>query len=126
MELPERDEAAEDAFVAWASALEEAEPLVEAIEAAMAARRPKLAARLVGFVEDFVEIEPGTPLDRAHAAARLLLVTKGDPHELFLDLENAWRDAHSRRVWRMRRRMRERARGSNERVSRWDSRRRRR
>jgi len=126
MELPERDEESEDAFVRWASELDDVDPLVEAIEAAMAERRPRLAARLVGFVEDFVDIEPGSALDRARTAARLLLVTPVDPQEVFDELESAWRDAHNRRIWRMKRRMRQRASGSDQRISRWDSRRRRR
>jgi len=125
MELPDREESAEDAFVDWASALDDAEPLVEAIEAAMAARRPRLAARLVGLVEHLVEIEPGSSLDRARTAANLFLVGKPEP-EVWTELENAWRDAHSRRLYRMKRRIRQTLSGSTERIGRWDSRRRRR
>ncbi|MEO0601061.1 MAG: hypothetical protein AAF211_06470 [Myxococcota bacterium] len=125
MELPDRDEASEDAFVTWASALDDAEPLVLAIEAAMDARRPRLAARLVGLVGDHVEIEPGSALDRARTAARLLVMGPEEP-EVWAELENAWRDAHARRIWRMKERVRRTLSGSTERIGRWDSRRRRR
>ncbi|MEN0067648.1 MAG: hypothetical protein AAGA48_36290 [Myxococcota bacterium] len=125
MDLPDRDTASEHAFVAWARDLDETEPLIEAIEAAMEARRPRLAARLVGLVEDFVEIEPGSALDRARGAAQFLLLEPEATHAVD-DLENAWRDARTRRIWRMRRRIRQRLTGSNERMGRWDSRRRRR
>ncbi len=125
MDLPGRDDAEEDAFVAWASGLDDPEPLVSAIEAAMEARRPRLAARLVGLVEGHVEIDPGSALERARSAARLLLVTPEEP-QVWADLENAWRDAHARRLWRMKRRVRQTLSGSTERIGRWDSRRRRR
>ena len=125
MELPDRDDAAEDAFVAEAAERSEPEALVEAIEAAMTARRPRLAARLVGLVEDLIEIEPGSALDRARAAARLVLVAPAEP-EVWIELENAWRDAHARRLWRMKARVRRTLAGSTERIGRWESRRRRR
>ena len=65
MELPERTTDAEDAFVRRWGASDDTDGLIAVTEAAMAARRPMLAARLVGLLEDHVEIEPGSALDRA-------------------------------------------------------------
>lgn len=124
MELPARDAAAEDAFVAQARDLADPEPLVDVIEAAMAARRPRLAARLVGLIEDLVEIEPGSALERAQAAARLLLL-EPDPQASWDELESAWRDVRRRRSWRIRRRLRQTLEGKTDRISRWSTRRRR-
>jgi hypothetical protein len=44
--------------------------LIDMINQAMGARRPQLAARLVGLLDEAVEIEPNSSLARAHKAAR--------------------------------------------------------
>jgi len=110
MSLPERSEEAEQAFVAsWASE-EDPEALAEVITVALDARRPRLAARLFGLLDERVEIEPGTALDRARTASRLLLHDSPDP-SAWVEMEDAWAEVRRRRMERIRRRMRGALRG---------------
>jgi len=96
----------EDAFISALSEADDVEGLVEHISAAMAARRPQLAARLVGLLDGRVEVQPGTPLARAQVAARLLLVaTAAATSPLFDDLDSAWRQARSAQIRRITARM---------------------
>ena len=70
--LPSRTRADEDAWMAaWADG--DSEKLIEAIGAALDARRPQLAARLLALVPATAEDDGGT-LDRARKAAELFLV----------------------------------------------------
>ncbi|RME21241.1 MAG: hypothetical protein D6798_18640 [Deltaproteobacteria bacterium] len=111
--LPDRTPEAEDAFVdAWSRA-DDTATLVATITAAMDARRPQLAARLVGLLDDHVEIPEGSALDRARRAARLLLHHR-DLESAALapyadELAEAWRAARRGRMTRTLRRMRARA-----------------
>ena len=107
MELPERTTDAEDAFVRRWGASDDTDGLIAVTEAAMAARRPMLAARLVGLLEDHVEIEPGSPLDRARRAARMMLQRKPTPEDnSWSEFEDAWKAARKAKMRRVRQRMR--------------------
>jgi len=113
--LPSRDRLEEDRFVAaWRLASEgEGELLVDMVTAAVDARRPMLAARLVGLIdEDDGQAEPA--VQRARAAARLLLRTpeRIDPVALE-DFMAAWR--RSRKVYMDRVRRRHRAKSGQKR-----------
>lgn len=111
--LPTRDRLDEDRFVAaWRDSREpDAAVLSDLVSAAIEARRPLLAARLVGLLE----VDPtGEPADisRARRAAGLLLqqtraVDRIDP-VLIEDFMAAWR--RSRKVFMDRARRRHRAR----------------
>ncbi len=106
-DLPERLSDAEDDYVRQMSDTDDTDGLVAAIEAAMEARRPMLAARLVGLLADHVEIEPGSALDRAQKAARLVLSFKNTPEEnSWSAFEDAWADARRAKMRRVRQRMR--------------------
>ena len=121
--LPARNEAAEDAFVTELGRRDDTDALIEAIEAAMGDRRPRLAARLVSLLDQHVEIEPGSPLERAQRAARLLLHDREKPEDRsWSELELAWAELRRHRMRRIRRRMRNALNGRNERIGRLDER----
>ena len=107
--LPSRDRLAEDEFVAaWRSGSDEdAELLLDLVTAAVDARRPMLAARLVGLLDDDVGGDDPAVV-RARAAGRMLLRTpdRADP-ALVEDFLGAWR--RSRKVYMDRVRRRHRA-----------------
>ena len=105
--LPARTEEAEDAFVRAWGASDDTDGLIEVTELAMTARRPMLAARLVGLLAEHVEIEPGSALDRAQQAARFILQHKPTPEEnSWSELEEAWAEARRAKMRRVRSRMR--------------------
>lgn len=107
MTLPERTEDAEDAFVREWSESDDTDGLMAVIEDAMAATRPKLAARLVNLLGDHVEIEPGSALERAQRAATLFLSHRGRPEDnSWSELQDAWTDARKSRMRRIRQRQR--------------------
>lgn len=112
--LPSPDRAAEDACVAaWADS-DDVDGLVAVITASLAARRPQLAARLVGLLGDRVEIPAGSPLARAQAAARMLLIAPADSTvALSEDLADAWLFARRERMKRVKARIRDRNRGGS-------------
>jgi hypothetical protein len=118
--LPERTEAAEDAFVAqYARDDADTDELIDAIEHAMSDRRPRLAARLVQLLGDHVEIEAGSDLERAQRAARLLLFDRETPEDRsWSALEDAWGAARRRRMHRIKDRMRQSMRGKQGRLNR--------
>ena len=123
--LPERSREAEDAFVQGFLQSDDVELLVEAIEHAMDDRRPRLAARLVGLLGDKVEIEPGSDLERAQQAARLLLFDKQRPEDVsWSELEEAWGRVRRRRMKRIKGRMRAAITGAGTRFGRLGNRRR--
>ncbi len=125
MSLPPRSHEAEDAFVASFADNEAPDALIEAIEAAMAERRPRLAARLVGLLGEKIEIEPGSDLDRAQRAAHLLLFDKQRPEDQsWSELEDAWGQIRRRRMRRIKSRMRASLAGSGARFGRLGNRRR--
>lgn len=107
MTLPPPDVDAEDDFVArWRDEAGSVGELVDAISAALAARRPHLAARLVGLLDDDVELPDPAPLVRARAAARMLLLARPSVDTALL--QDAWADVTSRLAARARARMRAR------------------
>ena len=118
MPLPERDSLAEDAWVKALADADDVDALQQAATDAMDARRPALAARLVGLLGDRVEIEPGSALERAHKAARLFLVDPKADHNARL-LDEAWREARQLRLRRIKRRMRQSGRLDGPRVGRF-------
>lgn len=119
--LPDRSEEAEDAFVAQHAGADDVDALVDAISAAMDARRPRLAARLVGLLDGRVEIPPGSALARALAAAQWMLHERPTPAERsWSALEEAWAEARHQRVRRALRRMRAALEGRVERESPFD------
>lgn len=107
--LPERKEQAEDAFVSRWMDSEDLDLLEQVISDAVDARRPKLAARLVQILPDHVEIEPGSALDKAQRAARMLVLDSRNV-ELFNALDEAWREVRKKRMRRMLERQRLRGR----------------
>jgi hypothetical protein len=124
-ELPGRTADDEDGYVrAWSDS-DDTDGLIAAIEAAVDARRPMLAARLVQLLDEHVEIEPGSALERASRAARLILTHKATPEDnSWSALEDAWREVRQSRMRRIRQRMRDRLEGKNRRVGRLDRKRR--
>jgi hypothetical protein len=108
--LPERNRAAEEAYVeAWRQR-EELEELADCVSAALEAGRPQLASRLVGLLEGQAEIPPGSALERAQRVARLLLLA--DPEQepvLSEDLEQAWLLARREALRQIRGRVRARS-----------------
>lgn len=117
MHLPDRSLEAEDAYVGEWAARSDRDGLFEAIEAAMADHRPRLAARLVNLLDDDVDIEPGSPIERARRAARMVLVddlnkTVVDEDESFAEFADAWAVLVRRRIERARRRHRRHVGGS--------------
>ena len=117
--LPERTADAEDVYVAQLSAADDVEQLKDAVTAALDARRPRLAARLVGLLDDRVEIEEGSALDRARKAAKLFLFNKPSAAEnSWSALDDAWRAVRKKMVRRARKRMRDVANGKQRAVRR--------
>ncbi len=114
-QLPSRDHQDEERFLAaWrAAGAESQELLVDVITAAMDTRRPLLAARLVGLLDD--EAESDAPaVARARAAAGLLLKSAESIDPVLLeDFMDAWR--RSRADYMARARKRQRARAGQER-----------
>lgn len=100
--LPARTAAAEEAFVRAIRDTADVDPerVAELVTAAMDARRPRLAARLVQLLPDWVEIAPGSALDRAEKAARLLVLNASDV-ELYNAFDEAWREVRRKRMTRM-------------------------
>lgn len=124
MSLPERSHVAEDEFVGLLSEDDDLDTLVAAIEEAMSARRPRLAARLVGLLDGRVEMPAGSALQRAASAARLLVTAENAGPEAFEELEDAWSRVRARRMRRILGRMRAARSGSNVRFGRLGKRRR--
>lgn len=118
MALPARTPEAEERFVEeFRHPDADTDLLVEAIGQAMDARRPLLAARLVTLLDEHVEIAPGSGLDRARRAARFVVMHKPAPEDRsWSALEDAWREAREVRMRRIKRRMRLRMSGNQERV----------
>lgn len=98
---------------------DDTDALIEAISAAMDARRPRLAARLVGMLDEHVEIEPGSPLERARGAARLFLLAKPTAEDnSWSELDDAWKALRKARFRRIGMRQRDRMRGKTRRIGR--------
>lgn len=108
--LPHSGRAAEDAFVLALQDQDEDELIAGLVSAALQARRPQLAARLVGLLEGRVEIPVGSALDRARRAAGFLLVAPSEPEPSWVEeLDEAWQLARQARMVRTKARMRQRA-----------------
>ena len=104
MSLPDRGRAAEDAFLA-AAVDADVEELAEWVGEAIEARRPMLAARLVGLIPEGVDL--GADLEPARRAARFLLVdAEGERQEGWSELEDAWAIVRAKRIRRIKQRMR--------------------
>lgn len=105
--LPPLDPREEDAIVAAWAGVDDPDGLSVAITEALAARRMRLAARLVGLLDPSADEDPD--VTRARRAAALLLVEGGSQAAAReQDLEVCWSAAHRRLVLRGRRRQRER------------------
>ncbi|MCB9671039.1 MAG: hypothetical protein H6736_10815 [Alphaproteobacteria bacterium] len=119
MELPARDDAAEDAFVAGWIESDDTDGLVELVTLAIQERRPRLAGRLFQLLDDQLDPEPGSALDRAARAARMFLVRDELPEDRsWSALEEAWIDARRGRVRRIKQRWRDRLAGVDRRIGR--------
>ncbi len=106
-ELPARTRDAEDAFVAEWLEVDDPDAIAEMVEIAMDARRVQLAARLVGLLGDKAYIEPGSDLERAQKAAALFVMHKPTPEDRsWSEFEDAWSVVRSRRMKRIKARMR--------------------
>lgn len=103
--LPPRDREAEDAYVAKWRDLDQPEQLMDVISAAIDARRPQLAARLVGLLGEQIDVPPDSPIAHAQKAARLLMLPDNEP-AVFSELQSAWLLARKTRMRRIKRRMR--------------------
>jgi hypothetical protein len=111
--LPQRDHASEDAFITQLSASDDPEALAELADAALAAGRPALAARLVGLLPDAwadaLPDEQRKRLDRARRAATLVVRRGTDVTQAQIDdLIDAWEGARLGRVRGIVQRMRSR------------------
>lgn len=123
--LPDRSRASEDAFVEACAGSEDTDRLLEAIDLAMADRRPMLAARLVGLLDGRVEIAEGSAAAHAQRAARFLVHTAKEVRGewsvedgAFEDLEAAWGDVRRDRMSRIRARQRDALEGKRTRIGR--------
>ena len=112
--LPERSIAAEDAFL---SEMGSASPelIQEAISAALEQRRPQLAARLVGLLDDDpLECLAPAERKRARTVTHLLLhENREDPNAWFYEaqeLAELWAQARRKRLEKVKTRMRGRNR----------------
>lgn len=102
--LPGRGGADEDRFVVE-QANADASVLRELVGRALDAGRVGLAARLVGLIPESAEPEPA--LERARAAARLLLLRGADaPERAYDGLIEAWVEVRQKRIDGARDRMR--------------------
>lgn len=102
--LPSRDATAEDAWVRAWTEVEDTERLRVAVDTALSAGRPQLAARLVGLLPDD-DADPA--LARARKAAAFLIHDGLGPEDVsWSALDEAWRDVRKRRMARIRARMR--------------------
>jgi hypothetical protein len=104
---------------------DDTDALVELVSLAIEARRPRLAGRLFQLVDERIDPEPGSSLDRAARAARMFLVNKTRPEDQsWSALEEAWITARRSRVRRIKQRWRDRLAGVDRRYSRLERRRR--
>ena len=103
--LPERDQAAEDAFLIRWQESDDSEGLISVITQAIEQRRPQLAARLVCLLDEHVEIAPNSALDRARRAGRMMMLASPG-QDAFEELQAAWVLARRMRIRRITRRMR--------------------
>ena len=103
--LPERNQTAEDAFLNRWRESDDTHGLIDVITASIEQKRPQLAARLVCLLDEHVEVEPGSALERARHAGRMMMLTKPKP-DAFEELQAAWILARRMRVRRITRRMR--------------------
>lgn len=121
---PHGDRDAEDAFVE-ASADADTDELVELVGLAVEARRTLLAGRLFQLLDEHIDPEPGSALDRAARAARLWLAPRHAPEDVsWSELDEAWADARRARVRRIKQRWRDQIAGREQRIGRFDRRRR--
>ena len=124
MELPGRSQHDEDAFLDAVRA-EDTAMLVELCREAIEARRPRLAARLFQLVDDQIDPEPGSALDKAARTARMWLHQKKAPDEnSWSALDEAWAQVRRARVRRIKQRWRDRLAGRDVRIGRLDRKRR--
>lgn len=124
-DLPPRENRAEDLFVEGWSGSDDTDALVELVGRAIEARRPRLAARLFQLVDDRIDPEPGSLLDRAAKAARLMLFNRTTPEDhSWSELEDAWIGARRARVRRIKQRWRQQLAGDTRRIGRLDRKRR--
>lgn len=108
--LPGPNPASETAFIQnWMNS-DDIDGLVLVITEAITAKRPQLAARLVGLLDDAVEIEPGSALERAKNAARFFLLKPKETEHLDA-FEAAWAEARRKRIRKIKTRMRNRLMG---------------
>jgi hypothetical protein len=102
---------AEDAFLEELSHWSDAGALIEVVEAAVAAKRIQLAARIAGLLEGHLDIEPGSPLEKAVRAASFLLLRRSTPAEnSWAELDEAMNQLRQERFVRAKRRMRRNSR----------------
>lgn len=107
--LPPPDRAAEDSFLRACEQRDDLDAIAALVGAALDARRPQLAARLVGLLDQEVEVTPGSALDRARRAARLLMLAPSEPELSWVEeLDEAWQLARQARLVRTQARMRQR------------------
>ena len=108
--LPGLESSEEDAFISTWMESDDIEGLVALISEAISVRRPRLAARLFGLLDDSVEIPSEGPLARAKQAAQFLLV-QPQAVERFDAFEQAWIEARRDRIRKIKKRMRNRLMG---------------
>lgn len=106
--LPKRTTAEEDAFVRSFYDDADSALLVTAVEEALAAGRPRLAARLVGLLETPEGEEISPTLARAKQAARFLVIAPESNSDLIEAFDEAWDSARRKKVRALVRRMQDR------------------
>jgi hypothetical protein len=95
--------------------------LIAEIEVVVRARRFLLAGRLFQLLDEQVEPEPGSPLERAARAARLWLAPGQRPEDVsWSELDDALAEARRERVSRIKRRQRDALMGRSTRIGRLD------
>ncbi len=108
--LPDRSTDAEDAFLREL-AEKDSSYVQEALSAALEARRPRLAARLIGLLDDD-DLDALAPEERAQArrAAQLILMeSRHDPNAWYYEaqeLAELWERTRRRRLEKVKARMR--------------------
>ena len=115
--LPERTPEAEDRYLKRWQDSDDTDGLIASITASVEAKRPQLAARLVGLLDEHVEVDPRSPVARARRAAKLLMLPQATPQH-FAELQAAWLVARRLRMRRITRRMRPKKKDGGHRSSR--------
>jgi hypothetical protein len=107
MNLPSRNRDDEDAFIARFMDATDADRIA-VIEAAMEAKRPSLAARILTLLDDNDPVDASAHLSQAKRAAKLFLRTQSPDDALAATLYHAWANVRRGRIRDIKQRSRNR------------------